>query len=96
MEYINIKNEQVLQKFNEWWSASFEGNIPVHHQVDLNRFAELVKLTYDKQDVFNSSVLYKFLCEQLESGNLKKDQGKEIDIATALYEFGVNNLSKFF
>ena len=26
MEYINIKNEKVSKKFNEWWTASFEGN----------------------------------------------------------------------
>ena len=96
MEYLKICNEEISSKFNEWWSESNKGNVPVYHQEDLNRFAELVKLTYDKQDVFNTSVLHKFLCEQLESGNLKKDQGKEIDIATALYEFGVNNLSKFF
>ena len=53
MEYINIKNEEVSRKFNEWWTASFKGNVPVYHQADLDRFAELVKLTYNKQDVFN-------------------------------------------
>ena len=96
MEYINIKNEKVSKKFNEWWTASFEGNVPVYHQSDLDRFAELIKLTYDKQDVFNVSHLHDFLYEQLEKGNLKKNQEDDIDLAIALYEFGVNNMSKLF
>lgn len=96
MEDLIKNNEEISKKFNEWWSASNKGNVPVYHQEDLNSLAELVKLTYDKQDVFNASVLHEFLREQLENGNLKKDQDKEIDIAIALYEFGVHNLSKFF
>ncbi len=96
MEYINIKNEKVSKKFNEWWAASFKGNVPVYHPADLDRFAELVKLTYDKQDVFNVSHLHDFLYEQLEKGNLKKNQEDDIDLAIALYEFGVYNMSKLF
>lgn len=96
MEYINIKNEEVSKKFNEWWAASFKGNVPVYHQADLDRFAELVKLTYDKQDVFNASKLDDFLHEQLEKGNLKKNQEEAIDLAIVLYEFGVDNMSKLF
>ena len=96
MEYIDIKNEEVAKKFNEWWGASFNGNVPVYHPADLDSFAELVKLTYDKQDVFNASKLHDFLYEQLEKGNLKKNQEEEIDLAIALYEFGVNNMSKLF
>lgn len=96
MEYIDIKNKEVSKKFNEWWTASFKGNVPVYHQADLDRLAELVKLTYDKQDVFNASNLHNFLYEQLEKGNLKKNQEEAIDLAIALYEFGVNNMSKLF
>jgi len=96
MEYIKINDEQVSQKFNEWWSASFKGNVPVYHQADLDRFAELVKLTHNKQNIFNVSRLHDFLYEQMEIGNLKKNQEEAIDLAIALYEFGVNNMSKLF
>lgn len=96
MRYIDIKNEEVLKKFNEWWIMSFRGNVPVYHQADLDRFAELVKLTYDKQDVFNASILRNFLYEQLEKGDLNKNQEEAIELAIALYEFGVNNMSKLF
>lgn len=96
METIKINNEEVAKKFNEWWAASFKGNVPVYHQLDLDRFAELVKLTYNKQDIFNASLLHDFLYEQLEKGNLKKNQEMEIDLAIALYAFGVNNMSKLF
>lgn len=96
METIKINNEEVAEKFNEWWAASFKGNVPVYHSLDLDRFAELVKLTYNKQDIFNVSLLHDFLHEQLEKGNLKKNQEMEIDLAIALYAFGVNNMSKLF
>ena len=96
MENIKINNEEVAKKFNEWWATSFKGNVPVYHQADLDRFAELVKLTCDKQDVFNASHLHDFLYEQLEKGNLKKIQKDDIDLAIALYEFGVNHMSKLF
>ena len=72
MENIKINNEEIAEKFNEWWAASFNGNVPVYHQSDLDRFAELVKLTYNKQDIFNVSLLHDFLYEQLEKGNLNK------------------------
>lgn len=96
METIKINNEEVAEKFNEWWAASFKGNVPVYHPLDLDRFAELVKLTYNKRDIFNVSLLHDFLYEQLEKGNLKKNQEMEIELAIALYEFGVNNMSKLF
>ena len=96
MEFFKCNDEQVSQKFNEWWAASFNGNVPISHPSDLDRFAELVKLTYNKRDIFNVSLLRNFLYEQLEKGNLKKNQQKEIDSAIALYEFGVNNMSKLF
>lgn len=88
--------KEIADALNAWWAASFKGNVPIHHPLDLNRLAELVKLTYDKQDVFNSDVLGEFLHEQLDNGRLKKDQGDEIDKAIAMYDFGVNYLSKFF
>lgn len=96
MEYFKFDDEQVSQKFNEWWSFSFEGYVPIYYQADLDRFAELVKSTYNKQDIFNVSYLQDFLFEQMENGNLKKNQEEAIDLAIALYEFGVNNMSKLF
>ena len=40
--------------------------------------------------------MHDFLYEQLEKGNLKKNQEDDIDLAIALYELGVNNMSKLF
>lgn len=96
MKYFKFDDEQVSQKFNEWWAASFNGNVPIYYPSDLDRFAELVKLTYNKQDIFNVSHLHDFLFEQMEIGNLKRNQEEAIDLAIALYEFGVNNMSKLF
>ena len=96
MKYFKFNDEQVSQKFNEWWSFSFAGNVPIYHPADLDRFAELVKSTYNKQDIFNVSHLHDFLFEQMELGNLKKNQEEAINLAIALYEFGINNMSKLF
>lgn len=96
MNRKKINNEEISSKLNEWWKASLKGNVPVYHPLDLDRFAELVKLTYDKQDIFNVTHLRDFLYEELKKGNLNKNQEKEINLAIALYEFGVNNLSKLF
>ena len=96
MEYIKIDDEQVSQKFKEWWSESFEGNVPVYNQADLDRFAELVKSTYNKQEIFNLSHLQDFLFEQIENGNLNRNQEEAIDRAIALFEFGANNMLKLF
>lgn len=96
MEFFKCDDEQVSQKFNEWWSTSFMGNVPIYNQADLDRFAELVKVTYNKKDIFNVTHLHEFLFEQMEIGNLKRNQEEAIDLAIALYEFGVNNMSKLF
>ena len=91
-----MEKTEITENLKEWWSSSFKGNVPIYHPSDLDRFAKFVKLTYDKQNIFNSSDLYEFLHGQLENGKLKKDQKSEIDLAIALYEFGVNNLCKLF
>lgn len=88
-----FENEEITKKFNEWWRMSFKGNVPINHINDLNRFIELIKATFDKQDVFNSSVLRQFLYNQIENGNLNKNQKDEIEKTIELYEFGVKCVS---
>ena len=74
MEFPIIVNEEVSEKFNQWWIVSNKGNIPILHPLDLDRFAELVKASSDKQDVFNATMLHDFLYEQLNKGNIKKSE----------------------
>lgn len=88
-----FKNEEITKKFNEWWYLSLKGNVPIYHPNDLDRFAELVKLTFDKQEIFNSSILRQFLYNQIESGNLNKNQKDEIEKTIELYEFGIKCIS---
>jgi hypothetical protein len=52
MEYPIIENKEISEKFNNWWVASNKGNIPITHPLDLDKFAELVKVSFDKQEVF--------------------------------------------
>ena len=94
MEFLEFKNEELSKKFREWWLMSRLGNLPINHPADLGRFAELVKLSVGKQDELNSDALYNFLHEQLDKGNLKKGQEEEINIAVAMFDFGVNYLVK--
>lgn len=96
MEYPTINDKEISEKFNQWWTVSFKGNVPILHPLDLDRFAELIKVSHNKQGIFNSSVLHDFLYEQQEKGNLKKNQTNLINYAVNLYEFSVNNLAKFF
>lgn len=93
---ITLKSKQLSEKFEMWWHMSRKGNLPIYHPADLDRFAELVKESVDKQDELNATVLYEFLRQQLDEGKLKKGEEDKIDTVIALYEFGVNNLSKFF
>lgn len=94
MEFLKLDNEEISKKFNEWWAFANKGNVPIIHPSDLDRFAELIKLTYNKQDIFNISLLHDFLYSQLEKGNLKKNQENEIILAIDLYSFSINHLLK--
>ncbi len=96
MEYLYIKDKEVSEKFKQWWIVSRKGNIPIFHPLDLDRFAELVKISFDKQDVFNVTMLHDFLYEQLNKGNIKKSEEPHISYVLSLYEFSVNNLVKLF
>ena len=96
MEYPIIENKEISEKFNNWWVASNKGNIPITHPLDLDKFAELVKVSFDKQEVFGVKMLHDFLYEQLNKDNIKKSEEPHINDVLSLYEFSVNNLSKFF
>ena len=91
---MTIKNKEVFDTFNQWWMLSFKGNIPIFDSNDLDRFAELIKISCDKQDVFNAYMLRDFLYEQLKEGNIKKSEEQYIDYTISLYEFSVNHLVK--
>lgn len=96
MEYPIINNEEIFEKFKQWWIVSFKGNIPIFHPLDLDRFAELIKVSYDKQDIFNVTMLHDFLYEQINKGNIKKSEEPNIHDVLSLYDFSVNNLVKLF
>lgn len=88
---INFKSAELTEKFKNWWSSSFRGNIPIYHPADLQRFAELIICSKDKQDELNLEILHNFLLKQIKDNKIKNDSDS-ISRTIELYEFCIDHL----